>query len=396
MLPVNYKKVWIIRFLIIDPALIFVYLLSYNHKFINRARNLLRILLILGQIGIISMVYIADVNEEAYWAYYAGLILVILWSGFIFRFKLFETILFFISTIIFYNIVAIFFQKLLCYSIHSKEFAWFLGNNFFLISASLLAIIGAYYLEKYKKEIKEENQRYIIAKEKAEKSDLLKTAFLTNMSHEIRTPLNGLMGFSKLLANDNISIEKKIAYSNNIHKSGNQLVNIIDNILEISRIQTGQINLIKSKFSINQILIELYENYNPLANKKEIELKIIQKLNDNRQFVYSDKLRLLEVLHSILDNAIKFTKNGHIYIGVEQINDFLQFSIEDTGIGIDQEALTSIFNKFVQEEIELTRNYGGIGLGLTIAKSLIELLGGKISAKSIKDKGSTFYVTLPI
>ncbi len=396
MLPINYKKVWIIRFLIVDPALVFVYLLSYSPSFILYAKNFLRILLIIGQVGIIIMITIADASEEAYWAYYAGLILIILWSGFIFRFKLFETILFFITTVLLYNIVAVFIQKIALQNIHSREFAWFLGNNFFLISASILAIVGAYYLERYKDELSKENEKYIKAKEKAQESDRLKSSFLANLSHELRTPLNGILGFSKLLAKPNLTEEKKEIYLNTITKSGQQFLRIFDDIMEVSHIETDQLSIVKQPLSINSLLSDIYEQLKISAESKNIDLKITKTVSLDNDVIYSDSFKLKKVLFNLVENAIKFTQKGYVNMGCQLIDEQIQFFVEDSGIGISPQFANKIFDPFSQVETGFTREFDGVGLGLTIAKQFIELLKGKIWFDSEINVGTTFYFTLPV
>lgn len=392
----NYKKVWIIRFLIVDPALICVYLLSYSTKFTLYAKNFLRILLILGQIGIIVMITIADVTEEAYWAYYAGLILIILWSGFIFRFNLSETILFFITTVLFYNIVTVFFQKIALQNIHSKEFAWFLGNNFFLISASILAIVGAYYLDRYKNELLKENKKYLKAKEKAQESDRLKSAFLANLSHELRTPLNGILGFSKLLTRPNLSEEKKEKFLNTILNSGQQFLRIFDDIVEVAHIETDQLVIERQNLSVNNLLIDIYDQLKFSAANKNIDLKITKTLSLNNDIIYSDSFKLNKILFNLVENAIKFTEDGYVNFGSQLIDEQIQFFIEDSGIGIPPEFINKIFDPFSQVETGFTREFDGVGLGLTISKHFVELLNGKIWFQSERNVGTTFYFTLPL
>ena len=234
----------------------------------------------------------------------------------------------------------------------------------------------------------------IIAKERAEESDRLKTAFLQNMSHEIRTPLNSIIGFSALLNFEDISKEEIREYSEAISQSGKYLVETVNNVLEISRIQTQQIVIEKRAIIINSVFSELLSFFSPIAKTKNISLNCHNK-NIRLRTIYADEAKLRKILGNLINNALKFTKSGRIDFGYEFRNDYIQFYVKDTGIGIERALYSLIFEKFIQAEQSMTRNYEGAGLGLAISKGLVELLGGKIWVESEIGKGSAFYFTLP-
>ncbi len=234
------------------------------------------------------------------------------------------------------------------------------------------------------------------AKDKAEESDRLKTAFLNNMSHEIRTPLNAIAGFSEILnteKNDQSDIQ---FYTSIIQQSSNQLLSIIDDIVDIALIEVGQVRIINKEVNINQVLNNILEQFRVKISEKDLILKIEKTLPESKVILITDEIKLNQILSNIIVNAIKFTETGWINIGCELIGNDLLFYIQDNGIGIPAELHEKIFERFRQAELSVARKYGGTGLGLSILKSYVELLGGEIWLKSESGKGSTFYFTLPI
>jgi PAS domain S-box-containing protein len=232
------------------------------------------------------------------------------------------------------------------------------------------------------------------AKNKAEESDRLKSAFLANMSHEIRTPLNAILGFSRLLKDVNDSQEKTDDYVEIIESSGQQLLNIIDDILEISKIEAGQISISPDIININKIMRELFQLYSRQVELKNLKLLF---LGDYRNDFYTltDENRLKQIMCNLLNNAIKFTSEGKIQFGYELDEDDIRFYVIDTGIGLSEEDLSIIFKPFRQVETGSTRSYGGNGLGLSISKALVKKLGGTLSVESEPLKGSSFSFTIP-
>ena len=261
-------------------------------------------------------------------------------------------------------------------------------------------------------DIKKAGKALIKAKKKAEESDRLKSSFLANMSHEIRTPMNGIIGFSELLANPELTPQLKEKYIKIIHQSSDQLLHIINDILDISKIEASEVKISKSKFNINSLLSELNTMFLSHLKKetRSIKLLLTAKLEEQYEIIYSDKFRIHQILTNLLSNALKFTEKGSVefgcyYIPANKYKDFLDiktsnidrilFFVKDTGQGITADKQEVIFNRFRQSDDSITRKYGGTGLGLSIVKGLVNLFNGDIYLKSEPKIGSTFYFTLP-
>ena len=236
------------------------------------------------------------------------------------------------------------------------------------------------------------------AKEKAEESDRLKSAFLANMSHEIRTPMNAILGFSELLRSEEIPKEVRDEYTKIIHNKGNELMLIINDIIDISKIEAGDIKIIKSDLEVNDFLKPLYQHYNSeksLMHKDHIQLRLSIPEMAN-PVIHTDPARLKQVLYNLINNALKFTQEGFIEIGYTVRDPNVEFFIRDTGIGVTQEKQHIIFDRFRQVDESLNSQFGGTGLGLAISKNLVNLLGGEMRIKSEEHQGSIFYFTLPM
>jgi PAS domain S-box-containing protein len=249
-------------------------------------------------------------------------------------------------------------------------------------------------------ELQKVNDELVIAKEKAEESEKLKTAFLANMSHEIRTPMNGIIGFSEMLLKPSISEEKKNYFAKIIINNGHYLLTIINDILDLSRIESGELVIEKYLVSLNTLMDEVYDMFRLRYAEKNIGLHPQKGADDTTCLIESDKVRLNQVLTNLLSNALKFTPKGYVKFGYKNVADnegskMVQFFVQDTGIGIPENLHDKIFDRFRQGEMEMTKHIGGAGLGLAISKRLVNLLGGKIWLDSESGRGTIFYFTIP-
>ena len=239
----------------------------------------------------------------------------------------------------------------------------------------------------------------IRAKEKAEESDRLKTAFLANMSHEIRTPLNAIIGFTGMLHSDTLEPQLREEYFAIINQSSQALLNLIDDIIDVAKIEAGHIRIIPHKIDITSLLKELYTSIKRdlLVNGKEVELSLTVPF-DGEFMINVDSFRLKQILQNILNNSVKFTEKGEIEFGYRlTVNDtMIRFFVRDTGIGIPKDQQKVIFERFRQADDSSTRKYGGTGLGLWVSRNLVELMGGSIQVESDPGRGSTFFVELPL
>ncbi|TLP82198.1 ATP-binding protein [Maribacter sp. ACAM166] len=235
----------------------------------------------------------------------------------------------------------------------------------------------------------------IKAKERAEESDRLKSAFLANMSHEIRTPMNGILGFSNLLKTPNLSGEEQQKFIEIIEISGKRMLNIINNIMNISKIEAGLMDMYITESNVNEQIEYIYTFFKPEAEVKEITLSFENSLPLEKAIVTTDREKVFAILTNLVKNALKFTEKGTIEIGYTKKGKYLEFYVKDTGIGIDIDRQAAIFERFVQADISDKKAFQGAGLGLAISKAYAEMLGGKLWMESKKGIGSIFYFTLP-
>jgi signal transduction histidine kinase len=393
---------WILRFIVVIPLALITFLLSYYKPFYQYSKIILFLLLSFGQIGILILIGISSPGETAFHTYYGGLILIMLWTSFIFRLNFLTTVYISISTVVFYNLVAWLFQDLYSYSYNTDEFAILLSNNFFLFTTASLVIIGTYQLDKKVMEntsvnlaLRNETAQHKLAKERAEESDRLKSAFLANISHEIRTPMNGILGFADLLKIQDHNSKDYERYIIQIEKSGERMLNIVNDIISISRIEAGLMEVYLTETNINEQLDILYQRFMTQSENKKLEFSCRKSMHTDSAVLKTDPEKLSAILNNLLKNAFKYTVTGSIVYGYSRKENLLEFFVTDTGTGIPQHRQQAIFDRFVHADIENKNAYQGAGLGLSISKAYVEMLGGKIWLQSEENKGSSFYFTLP-
>jgi len=236
----------------------------------------------------------------------------------------------------------------------------------------------------------------IVARDKAEESDRLKTSFLQNISHEIRTPMNGIIGFIELLKDPDITGEEQSIYFNIIEKSSQRMLNTINDIIDISKIEAGVVSVKNSIVSVQQIVSDIVCFFRPEVEKKG--LKIILNLDQSAESltIISDLEKLYAILTNLIKNAVKYSIKGNITVGAVKKEKYVEFFVEDNGIGIPKEKINKIFERFIQAESESMRSHEGAGLGLSIVKAYINLLGGVIHVDSEPGVGSKFTFVIPL
>jgi len=243
------------------------------------------------------------------------------------------------------------------------------------------------------RERKKYEEELIAAKKKAEENDRLKSAFLANISHEIRTPMNGILGFAELLKQPDLNGNQMSNYIQFIETCGARMLNIINDLMDISKIESGVTIISKTDLNIHDLINYLFGFFKPETDKKGIELL---KTTGNPVIIYTDKEKLIAILTNLIKNSIKFCDRGTIEFGYTIQEQSIQFFVKDTGIGISREKIRTIFDHFIRGDHEMSPKYEGTGLGLSITKAYVDMLGGNISVESEIGTGTQFYVILPL
>ncbi len=397
-----------IRFLFVIPVLLIVFLLSFTPIFQKVWQVLLLISVIVGGAGISIMTLVAPKN----YVYYAGMMLVFSAGYFFIKLRFFFASIAGWSILLLYNIGAIYFTR--------TPYDLLITNNFFFVSANLIGMFAAYNIEYYTRRnfvlsqrldnerllvldanknleitVEERTRELLKAKEHAEESDRLKSAFLANMSHEIRTPMNGILGFSELLKEPGLSGETQQDYIRIIEKSGTRMLNIINDIVDISRIEAGLMKIKMQESNINEQMQYIYTFFKPEVDAKGMKLSINIPLPTEDANITTDREKVYAILTNLVKNAIKYSYEGTIELGYVKRDNNLEFYVKDTGIGIAHDKQDVIFERFIQADTPKEWARQGAGLGLSITKAYLEMLGGKIWVESQEGVGSTFYFTLP-
>ena len=426
----DFFKLFIIIRIVVVPVLLSVALLSYSKNFKNYWQTLIFAAYLIGAVGIIIMLVLLP---EAV-VYSSGLILVFLSGAVLIKLRFLSV------SVASWIVIVIYIVASLIFEIDNKIIV---SNSFFFIGANLIGMFAAYSNEIFNRQnfnlylqiagknaeiegvnknleakvqdrtrllntrnedLKDEVERrsliqkeLIIARDKAEESDKLKSAFLANMSHEIRTPMNGIVGFANLLreAEDEEELDEFISV---IIHNGEHLLNLINDIIDLSKIEAGILKIEKSEFELNMLTKEIYDMFSLEENvvTKNLNLSYKNGLPDGKSVVYTDRVRLKQIIINLVKNACKYTDKGNIEFYYTLKNDTLDFFVKDTGIGIKEELQGHIFDRFMQASTSRTPGRESTGLGLAITKTYLNLMGGDISVNSKLDVGSKFSFKLPI
>lgn len=427
-----YQEFYFIRYIIIVPLLVIIIGISYLKNFERIWQGVISFAIITSGTGLIYMLHR---NPENIY-YYGGLFLIFMGCYFYMKLRFSIAVLTGVGLIILYNLVGYFLPVYF----HEEGHNLLLGNAFF-IASNIICMVGLYDVEYFKRadfvlhsqlyekqmEIEEINDgledkvkdrterlnvknivleaeidrrkeienKLLEAKCNAEESDRLKSAFLANMSHEIRTPMNGILGFADLLRTQGITSTQKDSYIQIIKKSGNRLLNTVNDIIEISKIETGQVESVITQVNIHRQMHEVYTLFRLEAEEKGLQLLYFPPSQSLSTYIDTDDHMFYSIVSNLIKNAVKYTKTGSIEFGYNRKGKDLEFYVKDTGIGISQERQMAIFERFVQADIEDRNAKQGSGLGLSIVKAYVEILGGKVWCDSEPDKGSRFYFSIP-
>lgn len=283
----------------------------------------------------------------------------------------------------------------------NKKLTFYEQYRFWILATAFVLIIQVGSLSALsisRRRLRKVESELISARKKAENSERLKSSFLANMSHEIRTPINAILGFSEILVSNNAKIEKKMHYIELINRSGKNLLLIINDIVDLSRIESNDLKVPIAPFSVNKMLDDLYSVFSAkrVAESKIFDLVLIKGRESSDMIINSSEARISQIITNLLGNAFKFTEEGIIEFGYTLQDETILFYVKDDGMGIPKEKQEAIFKRFGQVGGADSKAYQGSGLGLTISRSLVELIGGRIGVTSEEETGSTFYFSLPL
>lgn len=403
-MPISYHKAWCIR----CNFFIFLAILAiYSFKRTLRKETHTRLLLLMaygGSVGTFLIVLLSTPEEYAYLHYPMGQPIMIVWAMTAFRLQIKDMVIYTFTVFTGYLGLTVGVQGLHLYPPGSTEFVSFLTGLFFMIGVISLALFGSWRYNTFslrikvkREQLQAEKQKLRHAYNKIEESDRLKSAFLANMSHEIRTPMHAVLGFSQLLRRPDLSPDKQKKFIDLIESKGHQLLSLIDNILDLSRIDAQMVELEPKFFAISEIFSNLQGQMlsSMLVRHGRESLQVTFDCPADSPVIYADYNRLCLVLFHLLDNAVKFTVQGSVKCSYSNDGTGHIFHVTDTGVGIPVDKQCFVFERFTQTSDELNRTHSGTGLGLSIVSGLLKLMGGHISLESVEGKGSRFTVVIP-
>jgi two-component system cell cycle sensor histidine kinase PleC len=388
-------ELWMIRYVLVCPVLLAVFVLTYFPAFQRIAQPALGSTMLFSGMGVVAMTAIMSPPYNS--IYYAGLIMVVIWCGSLFRLRLSYAAVISVFLIAAYQIAATLINPI--------PIRIFVSNDFFLVMSTVVGLFGGYIQEQYirrayisQKIIEAKNATANLLLLEAEKANRSKSEFLANMSHELRTPLNAIIGFSDILGNQlfgPLGSEKYADYVGDIHKSGLHLLAVINDILDLAKAESGKLTLDERETDLVACLNDCVRMCRVRADARSVDL--VARIPRQPVMAMVDERLVAQIVINLLSNAIKFTSGGgHVRIGLSaDPHDGILVEIHDTGIGIAPEDIERVMRPFEQVDATFTRAHDGTGLGLPLAKKLVELHGGTLSIESTLGRGTIASVRLP-
>lgn len=384
IVPDNVEITWAIRFTVIAifSAAIAV---SFTRHFRRHYQLIFFTAAMVGGTGLIVMIFFISENQG--YLYYPSLVMAFIFFYTLLGLRFINALIANLATLVLYNVVVVSFKELPVYML--------VNNNFFLIGSTLVIATAGYILEQQRRISFLKSLMLEKLRLQAEEANIAKSRFFASMSHELRTPLNAIIGYSEMLLEDehesaNPSRSRDLA---SIETAGRLLLRLINNVLDLAKIEAGKIELFKDKILVKDMVDRIESTVLPLAAKNRNRLVI--DITHAPESIVQDMMRLEQTLINLLSNACKFTEDGDISLTVRSQDKAVVFSVQDTGIGLSEEQVQTLFNEYTQASASTSRDYGGTGLGLAISRQLVELMGGTISVSSKPGTGSIFVVTLP-
>ena len=386
LMPEKISDAIIVRLFIVTPILSFGLVFTYIKKY-SQYIEYVFIFVICAALGgnlFLMCAYLPESSE-----YYVGLILILIYGVIFFRISFKNTLLLSVSLFVSYEILIASHYNL------SSDSGDLLRKSMFILASGFLSPFAAFFFEKMSRKIFIQRNKIERATESAENANKAKSEFLANMSHEIRTPITAILGFTDLLSDGDLN-DRHRHYLNAIKNNSSLLLSLINDILDYSKIEAGKIGIEKIPFSLENLFDNIKINSGILLKKKQSEVEMRIRLpSDYSKYIIGDPTKILQIMNNLISNAVKFTDKGFIECGFSVRNEYLEFYVRDTGIGISEENQSFVFNSFVQADTSTTRKYGGTGLGLAISKNLVNLMGGEIRIHSVIGDGAAFYFTIP-